>query len=213
MKKVKLFEEFVNEAKFKVGDTWEWNTQDGTKMVKIINIKPNGDIIAREAGSSEDFIVRDANKYLKKRVNEASVNLNASHLSSAEYQKAKKLKGFDAADWKWNRDTELYDKVTESETIMHEYDFLGMQAQAANMTREEWIAHYGTPEIGSGIDESKKGIYTVYFEDRDGEIQDWDVPASSPEEAIKMVKDGKALGPYDQTLPRGARNFHAKFYK
>ena len=40
MKKVKLFEEFVNEAKFKVGDTWEWNTQDGTKMVKIINIKP-----------------------------------------------------------------------------------------------------------------------------------------------------------------------------
>lgn len=152
MKKVKLFEEFVNEAKFKVGDTWEWNTQDGTKMVKIINIKPNGDIIAREAGSSEDFIVRDANKYLKKRVNEASVNLNASHLSSAEYQKAKKLKGFDAADWKWNGDTELYDKVTESETIMHEYDFLGMQAQAANMTREEWIAHYGSPEIGSGVE-------------------------------------------------------------
>jgi hypothetical protein len=81
------------------------------------------------------------------------------------------------------------------------------------MTREEWIAHYGTPEIGSGIDESKKGIYTVYFEDRDGEIQDWDVPASSPEEAIKLVQDGKALGPYDQTLPRGARNFSAKFYK
>jgi hypothetical protein len=170
MKKVKLFEEFVNEAKFKVGDTWEWKTQDGTKIVKITDIKPNGDIIAREAGSSEDFIVRDANKYLKKRVN-------------------------------------------ESETVMHEYDFLGMQAQAANMTREEWIAHYGTPEIGSGIDESKKGIYTVYFEDRDGEIWDWDVPAGSPEEAIKMVKDGKALGPYDQTLPRGARNFSAKFYK
>jgi hypothetical protein len=170
MKKVKLFEEYINESKFKVGDTWEWKTQDGTKIVSITNIKPNGDIIAREDGSSEDFIVRDANKYLKKKVN-------------------------------------------ESETIYHQYDFLGMQAQAANMTREEWIAHYGTPEIGSGIDESKKGIYTVYFEDRDGEIQDWDVPASSPEEAIKLVQDGKALGPYDQTLPRGARNFSAKFYK
>jgi hypothetical protein len=109
MKKVKLFEEFVNEAKFKVGDKWEWHHVDGTKIISITNIKPNGDIIAREAGSSEDFIVRDANKYLKKKVN-------------------------------------------ESETIMHEYDFLGMQAQAANMSREEWIAHYGTPEIGSGVE-------------------------------------------------------------
>ena len=98
-------------------------------------------------------------------------------------------------------------------TVLHEYDFLGMQAQAANMTREEWIAHYGTPEIGSGIDESKKGIYTVYFEDTKGQERDWDVEASSPEEAIELVQDGKALGPYGQTLPRGARNFTAKFYK
>lgn len=101
MKKVKLFEDYINEAKFKVGDSWEWNTTDGTKIVSITNIKPNGDIIGRENGSSEDFIVRDANKYLKK-------------------------------------------KVTESEVINSEYDFLGMQAQAANMTREEWIAHFGT---------------------------------------------------------------------
>lgn len=43
-------------------------------------------------------------------------------------------------------------KVAESETVYHENDFLGMQAQAANMTREEWIAHYGSPEIGSGIE-------------------------------------------------------------
>lgn len=43
-------------------------------------------------------------------------------------------------------------KVLESETVYHEHDFLGMQAQAANMTREEWIAHYGTPDIGSGIE-------------------------------------------------------------
>jgi hypothetical protein len=101
MKKVKLFEDYISEAKFKIGDSWEWNTNDGTKIVNITNIKPNGDIIGRENGSSEDFIVRDANKYLKK-------------------------------------------KVTESEVVYSEYDFLGMQAQAANMTREEWIAHYGT---------------------------------------------------------------------
>jgi hypothetical protein len=104
-------------------------------------------------------------------------------------------------------------KVLESEAVYHENDFLGMQAQAANMSREEWIAHYGSPEIGSGIDESKKGIYMVFFDDKNGMDWDWEVEASSPEEAIKLVQDGKALGPYNQTLPRGARNFTAKLYK
>ena len=46
----------------------------------------------------------------------------------------------------------LKKKVNESEVVYSEYDFLGMQAQAANMTREEWIAHYGTPDVGTGIE-------------------------------------------------------------
>jgi hypothetical protein len=98
-------------------------------------------------------------------------------------------------------------------TVLHEYDFLGMQAQAANMSREEWIAHYGSPEIGSGIDEAKKGTYTVFFDDTSGMDWDWEVEATSDKEAIKLVQSGKALGPYDQTLPRGARNFTAKLRK
>jgi len=98
-------------------------------------------------------------------------------------------------------------------TVLHEYDFLGMQAQAANMSREEWIAHYGTPEIGSGIDEAKKDKYTVFFDDTKGRDWDWDVEASSPEEAIELVQKGKALGPYDQTLPSGAHNFTANLRK
>ena len=67
MKHIKLFENFINESKFKVNDTWEWHTSDGIKLVKIINIKSNGDVIARVDGDSQDFIVRDANKYLKKK--------------------------------------------------------------------------------------------------------------------------------------------------
>jgi hypothetical protein len=43
----------------------------------------------------------------------AEVNLKASKLSSAEYQKAKKLKDFKASDWKWNTDEDLYVKVNE----------------------------------------------------------------------------------------------------
>jgi len=42
------------------------------------------------------------------------VNLKADHLSSAEYQKAKKLKDFNKDDWSWNSDTQLYDKITEA---------------------------------------------------------------------------------------------------
>lgn len=66
------FEAKVNEAKFKIGDKWEWHHVSGVKTVEITNVKSNGDVVSREDGSSEDFIVRDANKYLKKKVNEAS---------------------------------------------------------------------------------------------------------------------------------------------
>jgi hypothetical protein len=38
---------------------------------------------------------------------------NQSKLSSAEYQKAKKLKSFKASDWKWNASEDLYTKVKE----------------------------------------------------------------------------------------------------
>ena len=106
---------------------------------------------------------------------------------------------------------EFIDEATA--TVLHEYDFLGMQAQAANMSREEWIAHYGTPEIGSGIDEAKKSIYTVIFDDKNGMDWDWEVEATSPEEAIQLLKDFKAKGPHGENLPRGARNFTAKLYK
>jgi len=68
----------LNEAKFKVGDKWEWNHVDGVKTVEITNVKSNGDVVGREDGSSEDFIVRDANKYLKKKVTESIVNEDSS---------------------------------------------------------------------------------------------------------------------------------------
>lgn len=41
-------------------------------------------------------------------------------------------------------------------------DFLQMQADMVGMTREEWIAHYGTPEIGSGIDEALNIYKDIY---------------------------------------------------
>jgi hypothetical protein len=60
-------------------------------------------------------IMKHINEYSKFResLNEG-VNLKASHLSSEDYQKAKKLKAFDSADWTWNPKSQLYDKVNES---------------------------------------------------------------------------------------------------
>ena len=49
----------------------------------------------------------------RKFVNER-INLKASHLSSEDYQKAKKLKAFNSTDWVWNPKSNLYDKVNES---------------------------------------------------------------------------------------------------
>jgi hypothetical protein len=71
---------------FKVGDKWEWHTSDGVKVVSITNVKSNGDVVGREDGSSEDFIVRDANKYLKKKVTESIVN-EARNLTREELVK------------------------------------------------------------------------------------------------------------------------------
>lgn len=81
MKHIKLFEryisdrqgdpnlqEIINESKFKVNDKWEWNTSDGVKILRIISIKPNDDVVGRVEGDSQDFIIRDANKYLKKKI-------------------------------------------------------------------------------------------------------------------------------------------------
>jgi hypothetical protein len=61
------------------------------------------------------------------------VNLKASKLSSAEYQKAKKLKDFKASDWKWNADEDLYTKVVKEAT-----DYMNRrQAQNDYLTSKE----------------------------------------------------------------------------
>lgn len=51
--------------------------------------------------------------------------LKVSKISSAEYQKAKKLKGFDASKYKWNPDTQLYHKVQKEEVELEENSYTG----------------------------------------------------------------------------------------
>ena len=58
------------------------------------------------------------------------VNLKAAHLSSEDYQKAKKLKAFDSADWAWNSKSQLYDKVNESVVTEAKFTRLPKQLNA-----------------------------------------------------------------------------------
>lgn len=70
------------------------------------------------------------------------------------------------------------------------------------------ILDRGNPDIP--LDE-ENGLekYTVFFYTNDDDY-DWDVMATSEEDAIKKVQSGEATGPYGQTLPRLARKFSAK---
>ena len=43
-------------------------------------------------------------------------------LSSAEYQKAKKRKGFNKKDWKWNSKEGLYNRVNEDSKMARQSD-------------------------------------------------------------------------------------------
>lgn len=69
-------------------------------------------------GRAHEAIVK---KFMKayNTIKEA-VNLNASELSSDEYQQAKKLKAFNASDYKWDSAKQLYSK-TKGDTITNDY--------------------------------------------------------------------------------------------
>ena len=62
------------------------------------------------------------------------------------------------------------------------------------------------------LSEGAEQDYTVIFYVNDMDY-DWDVKATSPEDAIAKVKSGEVKGPYHQTLPRTARAFTAKLKK
>ena len=84
-----VFEESLNEAKFNKDEVWIWKHTDGDKEIKIIDIRSNGDIIGRITGTSDDFIVREPNKWLKKKISE-SLSLEERINTILEAKKKKK---------------------------------------------------------------------------------------------------------------------------
>lgn len=93
----------------------EYSREDAEQDLDLHDVTEKANVLGKERGilSMDDYaeIVGAAEE-----INE--VNLKQSKLSSAEYQKAKKLKDFKASDWKWNADEDLYNKVTEASDYM-----------------------------------------------------------------------------------------------
>lgn len=99
-------------------------------------------------------------------------------------------------------------------------DFRTILTAIAKGRPEEDEKYQGDPQRGNDIldrgnpnitldEENDLQKYTVFFYTNDDD-HDWDVMATSEEDAIEKVKSGKATGPYGQTLPRLARKFSAK---
>jgi len=84
-------------------------------MYNLVNRFEVRDVIT---GRAHEIIVK---KFMKAYNTMAeAVNLNASELSSDEYQQAKKLKAFNASDYKWDSAKQLYSK-TKGDTITNDY--------------------------------------------------------------------------------------------
>ena len=86
----------------------EYSREDASQDMDLHDVTEKAISLGKERGILQmddyDEIISTTEK-----VNE--VNLKQAKLSSAEYQKAKKLKDFKASDWKWNADEDLYTKV------------------------------------------------------------------------------------------------------
>jgi hypothetical protein len=88
----------------------EYSREDAAEDMDLHDVTEKAISLGKERGILQmddyDEIIGTTEK-----VNE--INLKQAKLSSAEYQKAKKLKDFKASDWKWNADEDLYTKVNE----------------------------------------------------------------------------------------------------
>lgn len=97
----------------------EYSREDASQDMDLHDVTEKANLLGKERGILQmddyDEIVGAAEEI------DESVNLKASKLPSAEYQKAKKLKDFKASDWKWNANEDLYTKVVNEAELSEAY--------------------------------------------------------------------------------------------
>ena len=116
---VKMFEDVESDLNEGTTPTFK-SLMKRAKELRIETISELEDLIGDEFAEAEphisgaDFEIAKKKLRLSESVDEANNLLKQSKLSSAEYQKAKKLKGFNEDNYKWDGESQLYTKVDES---------------------------------------------------------------------------------------------------
>ena len=88
----------------------EYSREDAKTDMDLHDVAEN---IIRLSAEGKPLTMANYDDIVNKTKEIQEVNLKASKLSSAEYQKAKKLKDFKDSDWKWNAEEDLYDRIDE----------------------------------------------------------------------------------------------------
>jgi hypothetical protein len=110
----------------------EYSREDAEQDLDLHDVTEKANKLGKERGilSMEDYeeIVGATEKVDEANVTWSTLHrdnaneklLKQSKLSSAEYQKAKKLQGFKADNYKWNPDEDLYTKVNEGDQFKND---------------------------------------------------------------------------------------------
>jgi hypothetical protein len=164
-----------------------------------------------EAGKAKEKAAKEKMNDLKKQPIEESKKkaLNRSnfnqlaYLSSVEYQKVKKLKNFNAADWKWDSKKDLYKNVRIEESVNEaRFSFTGLmndinkKQQAAMDARKAYTNYDGyskTYKMGEKLDD----LYAY----RSRIMQDMDQEAE-PEGGRIADRYGKQLNDLDSKISK-----------
>ncbi len=190
----------------------EYSREDAQKDIDLHDVTDKAISLGKERGilSMEDYeeIVGDTEKVDEANVTWSTLHrdnaneklLKQSKLSSAEYQKAKKLQGFKADNYKWNTDEDLYVKVVEEGMggQLDEPFFIEVSVRDARKALDLFQDQYRNSNIemyGSNVyaADTPEDIYDLYYdltsqdiEILDANIEDEDFDFDSEYEATLM---------------------------
>jgi hypothetical protein len=174
----------------------EYSREDAKKDVDLHDVTDKAISLGKERGilSMEDYeeIVGAAEKVDEANVTWSTLHrdnaneklLKQSKLSSAEYQKAKKLQGFKADNYKWNTDEDLYVKVVEEGMggQLDEPFFIEVSVRDARKALDLFQDRYRNSNIdmyGSNVyaADTPEDIYDLYYDlmSQDIEVLDYNV--------------------------------------
>jgi hypothetical protein len=174
----------------------EYSREDAKKDVDLHDVTDKAISLGKERGilSMEDYeeIVGAAEKVDEANVTWSTLHrdnaneklLKQSKLSSAEYQKAKKLQGFKADNYKWNTDEDLYVKVVEEGMggQLDEPFFIEVSVRDARKALDLFQDRYRNSNIdmyGSNVyaANTPEDIYDLYYDlmSQDIEVLDYNV--------------------------------------